>query len=130
MDRIDLHVEVAPVDFEEMSADRTGESSATVRTRVVQARQQQSARFGDVEDVYNNAQMDAQRVQAHCELDEAGMNLLRMASDRLGLSARGYTRILKVARTVADLEQSARIQPEHVSEAIQYRSLDRDWWNG
>jgi magnesium chelatase family protein len=74
--------------------------------------------------------MDAQRVQEHCDLDEAGQNLLRTASDRLGLSARGYTRILKVARTVADLESSTCIQPQHVSEAIQYRSLDRDWWQG
>ena len=130
MDRIDLHVEVAPVDFEEMSAERTGESSATVRERVVRAREQQSCRFGDAPDVYSNAQMDAQRVQEHCDLDEAGQNLLRTASDRLGLSARGYTRILKVARTVADLESSTCIQPQHVSEAIQYRSLDRDWWQG
>ncbi|PSQ88029.1 MAG: magnesium chelatase [Bacteroidetes bacterium QS_3_64_15] len=130
MDRIDLHVEVAPVDFDEMSAERTGESSATVRKRVVRAREQQSCRFGDAPDVYSNAQMDAQRVQEHCDLDEAGQNLLRTASDRLGLSARGYTRILKVARTVADLESSTCIQPQHVSEAIQYRSLDRDWWQG
>ncbi|PSQ61075.1 MAG: magnesium chelatase, partial [Bacteroidetes bacterium QH_10_64_19] len=117
-------------DFDEMSAERTGESSATVRKRVVQAREQQSCRFGDAPDIYSNAGMDAQRVQEHCDLNEAGENLLRTASDRLGLSARGYTRILKVARTVADLEQSARIRPEHVSEAIQYRSLDRDWWQG
>ncbi|MCS4115255.1 magnesium chelatase family protein [Salinibacter ruber] len=130
MDRIDLHVEVAPVDFDAMSAERTGESSAAVRKRVVQARERQSERFGAVEALYSNAQMDAQRVQEHCALNDAGQNLLRTASDRLGLSARGYTRILKVARTVADLEASASIRAEHVSEAIQYRSLDREWWHG
>jgi magnesium chelatase family protein len=129
MDRIDLHVEVTPVDFEDMSAERTGASSETIRERVMTARSQQEDRFlGD--DVHSNAQMGAQAVQSHCELGEAGKNLLRTATDRLGLSARGYTRILKVARTVADLEQSSRIQPDHVSEAIQYRSLDRNWWNG
>ncbi len=130
MDRIDLHVEVAPVDFDAMSAERTGESSAAVRKRVVQARERQTERFGAGEALYSNAQMDAQRVQEHCALNDAGQNLLRTASDRLGLSARGYTRILKVARTVADLEASASIRAEHVSEAIQYRSLDRDWWHG
>ena len=129
MDRIDLHVEVAPVDFDEMSSDRDGEPSAAVRRRVVQAREQQEARFASAE-AHCNAQMGAQAVQEHCPIDESGKNLLRTATDRLGLSARGYTRILKVARTVADLEGARAIQPNHVSEAIQYRSLDRDWWNG
>lgn len=129
MDRIDLHVEVAPVDFEDMSADRTGESSSTVRDRVVAARARQEERFEEA-DVHCNAQMGAKGVQTHCDVDEAGNNLLRTATDRLGLSARGYTRILKVARTVADLEGASQIRPDHVSEAIQYRSLDRDWWNG
>lgn len=130
MDRIDLHVEVAPVNFEEMNTDREGDSSAQVRRRVSEAREQQAHRFQETKDIHCNAQMDARRVQEHCEIDEAGTNLLRTATDRLGLSARGYTRILKVARTVADLERSSDIRPEHVSEAIQYRSLDRDWWNG
>jgi len=129
MDRVDLHVEVTPVDFEDMSADRTGDSSATVRERVVEARSRQERRF-DGAPAHCNAQMGAQAVQTHCDPDDAGTNLLRTASDRLGLSARGYTRILKVARTVADLEGTSQIRPEHVSEAIQYRSLDRDWWNG
>jgi magnesium chelatase family protein len=96
---------------------------------VVEARSRQNTRF-DEEAVHSNAQMGAKAVQSHCDLDEAGSNLLRTATDRLGLSARGYTRILKVARTVADLEDKTKIQPNHVSEAIQYRSLDRDWWNG
>jgi len=129
MDRIDLHVEVTPVDFDDMSADRSGASSESIRKRVMKARSQQEERFCDGK-VHCNAQMGAQAVQSHCDLDEAGTNLLRTATDRLGLSARGYTRILKVARTVADLEQASQIQPNHVSEAIQYRSLDRSWWNG
>ena len=129
MDRIDLHVEVTPVDFEDMSAERTGETSADVRERVVASRQRQEDRF-DESDPHCNAQMGAQAVQSHCQVDEAGMNMLQTATDRLGLSARGYTRILKVARTIADLEEASKIQPEHVSEAIQYRSLDREWWNG
>jgi magnesium chelatase family protein len=129
MDRIDLHVEVAPVDFDEMSAERGGESSETVRGRVVEARGRQGQRFEE-SGPHCNAQMGAQGVQAHCDVDEAGTNLLRTATDRLGLSARGYTRILKVARTVADLEGASQIRPSHVSEAIQYRSLDRDWWHG
>jgi len=117
------------VDFDDMRAERTGESSARVRDRVVTARQRQEDRF-DGTDVHCNAQMGAQAVQSYCNPDESGMNLLRTASDRLGLSARGYTRILKVARTIADLEGARKISPEQVSEAIQYRSLDRDWWNG
>lgn len=129
MDRIDLHVEVAPVDFDDMSADRERESSAAVRKRVVQARKRQGTRFSETE-THCNAQMGAQAVQTHCKIDESGENLLRTATDRLGLSARGYTRILKVARTVADLEGAGNIQSNHVSEAIQYRSLDREWWNG
>jgi len=129
MDRIDLHVEVTPVDVDDMSADRDGEPSATVRERVVQARDRQKARFAAAE-AHCNAQMGAQDVQAHCSIDDAGRNLLRTATDRLGLSARGYTRILKVARTVADLDGAEGIRAEHVSEAIQYRSLDRDWWQG
>jgi magnesium chelatase family protein len=129
MDRIDLHVEVTPVDFEDMSAERTGETSAAVRERVVASRERQEDRF-DESDAHCNAQMGAQAVQSYCDVDEAGMNMLQTATDRLGLSARGYTRILKVARTIADLEGTSKILPEHVSEAIQYRSLDREWWNG
>lgn len=129
MDRIDLHVEVTPVDFQDMSADRTGDSSSTVRGRVVEARERQGTRF-QASEAHCNAQMGAQAVQEHCDPNDAGTNLLRTATERLGLSARGYTRILKVARTIADLEEMPQIHPQHLSEAIQYRSLDRDWWNG
>jgi magnesium chelatase family protein len=131
MDRIDLHIEVAPVDFDELQADPENvEQSYQVRGRVVEARMEQSARFADRLGVHANAQMDARAVQRHCQLDEDSTALLKIAIDRLGLSARAYTRVLKVARTIADLGASESIQSAHVSEAIQYRSLDRDWWNG
>ena len=131
MDRIDLHIEVAPVDFDELQADPGDtERSERVRNRVVRARGEQSSRFADHSGVHANAQMDARAVQANCQLDNEGTALLKMAIDRLGLSARAYTRVLKVARTIADLDGSEPIRPAHVSEAIQYRSLDRDWWNG
>jgi magnesium chelatase family protein len=130
MDRIDLHVEVAPVDFEEMTEARTGEPSERVRARVQAAREQQDRRFAEHTGIYCNAQMGAREVEAYCQVDDDGLRLIKMATERLGLSARGFTRILKVARTVADLGGDERIRPPHVSEAIQYRSLDRDWWNG
>ena len=131
MDRIDLHIEVAPVDFDELQSDPGSvERSAQVRRRVVQAREQQVDRFTARGGLHANAQMDAPAVQTHCTLDSKGTSLLKMAIDRLGLSARAYTRVLKVARTIADLDGSVGIRPEHVSEAIQYRTLDRAWWNG
>lgn len=130
MDRFDLHVEVAPVSFDELDGPREGETSAQVRARVIRARRCQAQRFAERPRVHCNAQMGARLVQQHCTLDDAGRNLLKMAIERLGLSARAYTRILKVARTIADLRGSEAIAPEHVSEAIQYRSLDRDWWHG
>lgn len=131
MDRIDLHIEVAPVAFEELQSDPGGvERSAQVRNRVVQARVRQSDRFGARDSLHANAQMDAPAVQKHCTLDTESTALLKMAIDRLGLSARAYTRVLKVARTIADLDRSTNIRSDHVSEAIQYRTLDRDWWNG
>ena len=130
MDRIDLHVEVAPVAFDKLTATTPSESSVSIRRRVVDAREKQARRFASTPSVHCNAQMGARLVRTTCTLGDAGKRLLKMATDRLGLSARAYTRILKVARTVADLEASPDIHPEHVSEAIQYRSLDRDWWNG
>ena len=130
LDRIDLHIEVTPVSFDELDQRAKGEPSSTVRTRVVKARAVQSERFAESPGVYCNAQMDSKLVQRYCKLDEAGKQLMKMAIHRLGLSARAYDRILKVSRTIADLASSASIRPEHVSEAIQYRSLDRDWWIG
>lgn len=130
MDRIDLHVEVAPVDFDEMTERRSGDSSTSVRRRVLQAREYQAERFAGSDGVYCNAQMRTKQIEAFCQIDNEGQNLIRVATERLGLSARGYTRILKVARTIADLDGSTPIQVPHLSEAIQYRSLDRDWWQG
>ncbi|WP_022834359.1 YifB family Mg chelatase-like AAA ATPase [Salisaeta longa] len=131
MDRVDLHVEVTPVAFDDLDGPRNGSTSAAVRARVVKARAMQRDRFAEhAAHVHCNAHMGARHVHEYCALDEAGRNLLKMAIERVGLSARAYTRILKVARTIADLEASSAIRPAHVSEAIQYRSLDRDWWNG
>ncbi len=130
MDRIDLHIEVTPVPFEELNRRTDSEPSASVRARVVAARTIQAERFREHEGVYCNAQMSSRLVRKHCALDVAGQNLMKMAIQRLGLSARAYDRILKVSRTIADLGGSDPLLPEHLSEAIQYRSLDRSWWNG
>lgn len=130
LDRIDLHVEVVPVSFDEMTANRKTESSAEIRTRVVQARERQSERFKDRQDIYCNAMMPSNMVKQVCEINDAGRALLKTAMERLGLSARAYDRILKVSRTIADLANAAEIQTEHLAEAIQYRSLDRDGWAG
>ena len=130
MDRIDLHVEVTPVSFEALDTHEKGEPSATVRERVMAARARQEVRLAEHAGIHCNAQMNARVVQEQCTLGKAGRRLLRTASERLGLSARAYTRILKVARTLADLDGKSTIAPDHLSEAIQYRSLDRGWWNG
>ncbi len=130
MDRIDLHIEVSPVPFDELDRRGEGEPSAAVRARVVAARALQSERFDGLPGVYCNAQMQSRQVRAYCALDDAGRQLMKMAIQRLGLSARAYDRILKVARTIADLAAVPDIRPEHLSEAIQYRSLDRSWWQG
>lgn len=128
MDRIDLHVEVTPVSHEELAADKTVESSASIRRRVVAARQLQKTRFEKHDNVFCNAQMSSRMVRQYCVIGEAGQVILKQAMDRLGLSARAYDRILKVARTIADLDGSGNIETGHLSEAINFRSLDRDNW--
>lgn len=130
LDRIDIHVEVTPVSFSELSGSRVSEKSEKVRARVVAAREIQKKRFEKNEGVYSNAMMSSSMLKRICEIDEAGRELLKVAMERLGLSARAYDRILKVARTIADLDNSSDIKPSHLAEAIQYRSLDRDGWAG
>lgn len=137
LDRIDLHVEVNPVSFDEMTARRQQESSASIRERVIAARQLQQQRFDALresgrlkEPVYSNAMMPSQLVKEVCQINQAGKTLLKTAMERLNLSSRAYDRILKVARTIADISASENIQIEHLAEAIQYRSLDRDSWFG
>ena len=128
IDRIDLHIEVPAVKFREISGDKAGETSAQIRERVIAARQRQHARFADKPKITCNARMGSKELKAHCELDEATKELLKFAMNDLNLSARAYDRILKVARTIADLAGSATITNEHVGEAIQFRSLDRQLW--
>ena len=130
LDRIDLHVEVVPVSFDEMTANRKSENSIEIRERVVSARQIQAERFKDQENVYCNAMMASNQVKEICAVNDSGKSLLKTAMERLGLSARAYDRILKVSRTVADLAGSPDIKTEHLAEAIQYRSLDREGWAG
>lgn len=130
LDRIDLHVEVTPVSFDEMTAERKNESSDDIRQRVIKARLFQEERFKEMPEIHCNAMMPPQLVQKICLINEAGKALLKTAMVRLGLSARAYDRILKVSRTIADLAESETIKIEHLAEAIQYRSLDRDNWAG
>lgn len=128
LDRIDLHVEVTPVPFEEMTARRPTEKSATIRARVIQARAMQQARFKEHAGIYTNAMMPSAMVKDICPISKLGQKLLKAAMEKLGLSARAYDRILKVSRTIADLAESEAIQEDHLAEAIQYRSLDRESW--
>lgn len=130
LDRIDLHVEVTPVTFDQIASTRKSESSAQIRERVIRARERQSERFKDNKEIYSNAMMPPEMVKKICTIEPAGTALLRTAMDRLGLSARAYDRILKVSRTIADLAGSDEIRVEHLAEAIQYRSLDRENWAG
>src|SRR5271170_3104259 len=128
LDRIDLHVEVPQVKFREISGERTGETSAQIRERVVAARQRQQKRFAHKPKIACNARMGPKELKEFCELDETTKELLKMAMTELNFSARAYDRILKVARTIADLAGAENILSEHISEAIQYRSLDRQLW--
>jgi magnesium chelatase family protein len=130
LDRIDLHVEVVPVSFDEMTASRKVETSDEIRLRVVTARNIQSNRFKEQKNIYCNAMMPSNMVKEICVIDDAGRALLKTAMERLGLSARAYDRILKVSRTIADLAGCEEIKTEHLAEAIQYRSLDREGWAG
>ncbi len=128
MDRIDIQCEILPLSFEEISKAAPGEPSATIRQRVVAAREIQARRFVSVPGIHCNAQMSEKLMREYCTLDEAGTELLRMAMERLQLSARAYSRILKVARTIADLDGAESISTQHVAEAIGYRNLDRSDW--
>ncbi|MBI3142373.1 MAG: YifB family Mg chelatase-like AAA ATPase [Bacteroidetes bacterium] len=130
LDRIDLHVEVVPVSFDELSKEYKSEGSLEVRERVIVARKIQEARFKESNGVFFNAQMGTREVRKVCEINTAGQNLLKTAMTKLNLSARAYDRILKVSRTIADLASSEHIRIEHLAEAIQYRSLDRENWAG
>ena len=130
LDRIDLHIEVPAVKYKELSSKAEGESSQQIRQRVVTAREIQMKRFAGRNGIYCNADMQSKEIQMYCKLDAAGEDLLKMAITKIGLSARAYDRILKVGRTIADLGGSEDIRPEHLSEAIQYRSLDRSLWQG
>jgi magnesium chelatase family protein len=128
LDRIDLHVEVTPVSFDQMTSREKSENSGAIRKRVIDARKIQTDRFAEHKDIHSNALMPSQMVKELCEVNQAGRTLLKTAMERLGLSARAYDRILKVSRTIADLEGSEDIQIGHLAEAIQYRSLDRENW--
>lgn len=130
LDRIDIQIEIVPVPFEEMASKRIAESSAEIRKRVIKARQIQETRFADQPGVYCNAQMTSKLLAKYARPDDKGLALLKNAMERLNLSARAYDRILKVSRTIADLERSEQILPSHLAEAISYRNLDRENWAG
>lgn len=130
LDRIDIHIEVQPVPFEKLTEERRGEPSNSIRERVIVARNFQTERFKDNENVHYNAQMSVKQIRKYCDLNDESKTLLKNAMERLNLSARAYDRILKVARTIADISSEGNISPDHIAEAIQYRSLDREGWLG
>jgi magnesium chelatase family protein len=125
LDRIDIHISVPPVEYEKLSGDRLGEPSAKIRERVEKARARQRARFAGATNLQANADMGPAEVRAFCELDEGGRSLIRMAMKQMNLSARAYHRILKLARTIADLAECERIETPHLAEAIQYRPREQ-----
>lgn len=128
LDRIDIHIEIVPVPFEKMADKSEGEPSISIRERVVRARERQAERFKDDEGIYSNAQMTSKLLSKYASPDDAGLKLLKMAMDRFNLSARAYDRILKVSRTIADLDDSDKVESKHLAEAINYRNLDRETW--
>jgi magnesium chelatase family protein len=128
LDRIDIHIDVPAVKFKELSSDVPTESSSEIRSRVTEARQQQVQRFTGERETACNSQMTPRLVRKHCVIDDTSKALLERAIAKMGLSARAYDRILKVSRTIADLAGSESIQSQHISEAIQYRTLDRQFW--
>ncbi|MFV0346836.1 MAG: YifB family Mg chelatase-like AAA ATPase [Bacteroidales bacterium] len=128
LDRIDIHLEVVPVSFSELSKTSTSESSSDIRERVIKARNIQALRFKDIDEVYCNAHMNSKLIRQHTQLDNAGSEMIKVAMEKMGFSARAYDRILKVARTIADLDSSENVKDTHLSEAIHYRSLDRSNW--
>jgi magnesium chelatase family protein len=130
LDRIDIHIEVVPADYQNLSVTAKTENSSVIRERVVKAREIQSERFAGNDGIHSNAQMTPALIRRHCHIDDAGGRLLRAAMEKRGLSARAFERILKVSRTIADLDRSDTIRPDHLSEAINYRNLDREGWAG
>ena len=128
LDRIDIHIEVPAVKFKELASSSIGERSEIIRQRVIHARKIQHERFKDAKNIFKNADMSTKELRKYCKLDPASEELLKMAMTKLGLSARAYDRIIKVSRTIADLDNSDDIKAQHISEAIQYRSLDRELW--
>jgi magnesium chelatase family protein len=129
LDRIDIHIEVPAVKYKELSAETKSETSAQIRERIIKARKIELNRFASMKNIFCNGDMGTKEIREYCKLDSASAELLKMAMTKLGLSARAYDRILKVSRTIADLEASENILPQHISEAIQYRSLDRELWS-
>ncbi len=130
LDRIDMHIEVIPVEFDKLAGSRPAETSAMIRERVIKARKVQAERFTGQPGIYSNAQMSRKMIEKYCGIDAGGQQLLKNAMEKRGLSARAYDRILKVSRTIADLDHSENIQTQHLAEAIQYRNLDREGWGG
>ncbi len=128
LDRIDIHLEVTPVPFNQLSETKSSESSYSIRNRVINARLIQEERFKEMNNIYSNAQLSSKYLTKYCNLDDSCLALLKKAMNKLSLSARAYDRIIKVSRTIADLDPSDKIRPEHLAEAIQYRSLDRENW--